>query len=371
MKIAILHDLYIPLDSDGVSGEDNLVKLEISLLRKFGHEVIDLRRYATGIQRKILQTTVHVGGVGRVPNIKKGFVDVIHSHNLNQISGYGWLKETDVPVVQSLHNLRSFCPISIGWRNEKHCFDCIKSPLSVIKNRCGGVYGMSGSIRHLVTQRDRPQISKSRRLIASSHMMKDIFSKIYNAEKIDVIHNPGIPDTPIELDQFEERWLYAGRFVQEKGIIDIIRNWPDEEKLDIAGSGPLESQIRSEIKNRSNIQMIGTFKSDNRKIYGRYRGLIFASTWLEGSPLVVADAISNGLPVIAFGNSAVKEQIDISKGGFYCGKEINLIRLRLAIQQVRQAGLSLRKQCQLSGDNVLSTTFWVREIMNSLERAVV
>ena len=58
MKIAILHDLYIPLDSDGVSGEDNLVKLEIGLLRKLGHEVIDLRRHAVGIQRKILQATV-------------------------------------------------------------------------------------------------------------------------------------------------------------------------------------------------------------------------------------------------------------------------------------------------------------------------
>jgi glycosyltransferase involved in cell wall biosynthesis len=369
MKIAILHDLYLPIGAMGVSGEDNLVNLEITLLQERGHEIVDLRKYKSGLKRKLLQTSVHTLGIGQSPRLEKQSVDVIHSHNLNQLSGYNWLAETDIPVVQSLHNLRSFCPISIGWRQGQHCYDCLHSPISVIKNQCGGIYGIAGGLRHLVTQVSRPQISRPARLIASSQMMKDLFSQVYDAARIDVIPNPGISMSPPILDTFEERWLFAGRLVQEKGILEIIRNWPNSELLDIAGSGPLESQIREEISSRPNIRMIGTFHSQDSSIYARYRGLIFASTWMEGSPLVVADAISNGLPVVAFGTSAVKEQIANTGGGIFCDKRLTVESLESAFLQVRSAGISLRARCHLSGTTLLSTKTWIDSVENSLKEA--
>lgn len=370
MKIGILHDLYLPLESNGVSGEDNLVNLEITLLRELGHEVIDMRRHIEGFKRKIFQASVHASGFGNAPNFLDKSIDLIHAHNLNQLSGYSWLKDSKVPVVQSLHNLRSFCTISIGWRNGENCFECLESPTAVIQNRCGGIYGISGSFRHLVTQRSKPQLSHPARFIASSQMMKTLFSKVIDKKKIDVIHNPGVRKTLVDLDNFDERWLFAGRFTEEKGILDIVRNWPEHEQLDIAGDGPLFQQISLEIRGKSNIRLIGTFSSENKGIYSKYRGLIFASSWMEGSPLVVADAISNGLPVIAFGTSAVKEQMEKTHGGVYYGKRVTPEGLEAAFFQIRSAGISLRRKCYQSGVEILSPEIWIKMIEKSFLQAL-
>ena len=370
MNIAVLHDLYMPVGTDGLAGEDNLVDLEIRLLKDLGHKVIDLRRIANGLERKFYQGAVHLSGVGYFPSNSLKEVDVIHSHNLNQYTGYEWMKHLRIPIVQSFHNLRSFCPISIGWREGEHCYKCLQNPMAALKYRCGGVYGMSGSLRHIVFQSDRPQLKAPSRIIASSNMMKNLFAKIFPDEYIDVIHNPGISVNPT-ISNFSEKWLFAGRLVPEKGILEILKSWPDEEYLDIAGSGPLERQIERMIISRPNIQLIGTFKNSSKTIYCKYRGLVFASSWMEGSPLVVADSIANGLPVIAFGNSAVIEQIQTTRGGFHLGKEVSSNALRLGMKWIREGDIKLREICINSGNLSLSPKIWIANILDSLQQSAI
>ena len=370
MHIAILHDQYIPTDVKGVSGEDNLVNLEIELLKDRGHLITDLRGIETGIKRKILQGTVHVFGYGKgLPPFNR-IPEVIHVHNLNQQTGYAWLKDCSAPVVQSLHNLRTFCSISIGWRENKHCYECLMRPTSVLKYRCGGVYGVSGGLRNIVFQRNRPQLHFSRRLIASSEIMKNLFSEVYPEHRIDVVHNPGIRQFPDKDEQIPRGWLFAGRLVREKGILDLIEYWPSDEVLDIAGSGPLFLEIRKMIQNRPNIKLIGVFNKNDQSIYSKYEGLFFASTWMEGSPLVVADALANGLPVIAFGTSAVIEQISNTRGGIFMGVEVTALNIERGISFVRENRTDLRANGLSSSEGFLSPNRWIGQIEKSLSRAV-
>jgi glycosyltransferase involved in cell wall biosynthesis len=362
MRVAILHDQYLPNNTLGVSGEDNLVDLEVSLLKERGHQVIDLREIESGLKRKFLQGAIHVFGYGAGLPSLKSVPDVIHVHNLNQRTGYAWLKNSPAPVVQSLHNLRTFCAISIGWRSEKQCFECLKRPT---------FYGLTGSLRNILFQRNRPQLRFSNRLIASSEVMKRLFSEVFPENRIDVIHNPGIQLEQIETNKNLKGWLFAGRLVYEKGILNLIDKWPKEELLDIAGSGPLSEEIKLRVKESPNIRLIGVFEKNNKAIYRDYEGLFFASTWMEGSPLVVADAIANGLPVIAFGKSAVIEQISKTNGGIYMGEDISREAIRNGISIVRNKSSELKFNCQISSQGFLSTNRWISQVEESLRLATV
>ena len=366
----MLHDEYIARNTQGVSGEDNLVDLEIKLLQEKGHEVIDLRGIEFGLRRKILQGSIHVFGFGKgLPKFREN-CDVIHVHNLNQRTGYAWLKNSSFPIVQSLHNLRTFCPISIGWRDGNQCFECLDNPTSVWNYQCGGIYGIAGSFRHILFQSNRPQLLYPRRLIASSNMMKNLFVNVFPPQQIDVVHNPGVVATQLDFLRPRKGWIFAGRFVEEKGVVSLIENWPEEETLDIAGNGPLLPKVMALIEKKSNVKYIGTFKNDEKAIYGNYEGFLFASTWMEGSPLVVADAICNGTPVIAFGSSAVIEQIAMTDGGFYMGVRVTKEGLRRGISQVRTNRTNLFNSCLKASSGVLSPEHWIQNIEHSLKLAV-
>jgi glycosyltransferase involved in cell wall biosynthesis len=369
VRIAVLHDQYLSQGVNGVSGEDNLVNLEIELLKDRGHEIIDLRGIETGLRRKLLQGSIHVFGYGTgLPSMRK-LPEVIHIHNLNQKTGYSWLARSPAPLVQSLHNLRAFCSVSIGWRSNHECYECLKNPGSILRHSCGGLYGVLGGLRHILFQRNRPQLHYPSRIIASSEMMKNLFSQVFPRARIDTIHNPGIRVADNGTGLSPKGWLFAGRLVPEKGILNLIKYWPETENLDIAGSGLLHDQVRALTKDRPNIRLIGVFPNEDRTIYHRYEGLFFTSTWMEGSPLVVADAIANGLPVIAFGNSAVKEQISLTGGGVLMETELSRDSILDGIATVRARAVELRSWGIHASQKQLSTTRWISQIENSLRLA--
>ena len=126
MRILVLHDPYLPVTMGAVGGEDNVAKLEIETIAKRGHEVIDGRLMDIGIGKKLNQLRAQTIGSNPdvVEKIRATNPDVIHTHNLNQRSGYSWMNQTNIPVVSSIHNYRLFCPSSIAYRSGHHCLEC-------------------------------------------------------------------------------------------------------------------------------------------------------------------------------------------------------------------------------------------------------
>ena len=135
-----------------------------------------------------------------------------------------------------------------------------------------------------------------------------------------------------------------------KGILNIINSWPSEEKLKIAGDGPLLSEIKNIISSKPNIKLIGLYPPGDTSIYSKYEGLIFGSTWYEGSPLVVVDCLSTGTPVICTDESGASELIDISKGGFVIKGKLNEIKIKNAI-------IDIRNNFKLYSDNAIKSSF--------------
>lgn len=106
-------------------------------------------------------------------------------------------------------------------------------------------------------------------------------------------------------------FIFIGRFHKQKGFMDLLeimleckKSYPGI-KLLVIGGGDVHNEklFRNEIsKNRleNNIEFIG-FISDNRKyIYLNESELFLMPSYYEGSPLVILEAFSNGIPVVAY-----------------------------------------------------------------------
>jgi glycosyltransferase involved in cell wall biosynthesis len=181
--------------------------------------------------------------------------------------------------------------------------------------------------------------------------MAETMKSILPESKTTILRSPGITKPKNQsINKERNDWLYAGRLTPEKGILNIINSWPREENLDIAGDGPLLSEIKNIISSKPNIKLIGLYPPGDTSIYSKYKGLIFGSTWYEGSPLVVADCLSTGTPVICTDESGASELIDISKGGFVIKGKLNEIKIKNAI-------IDIRKNFKLYSDNAIKSSF--------------
>lgn len=118
------------------------------------------------------------------------------------------------------------------------------------------------------------------------------------------------------------RIIMVGRLSPEKGYERIIplakylmSNYPDWQ-IDIFGEGEEEVTLKKKFENESlkNINMHGAVK-DIRKEFGKAK--IFAMTsYTEAMPMVILEAKSHGLPVIAYKNEGTSLLISDNKDGF-------------------------------------------------------
>jgi len=373
MRILVLHDPYKPIANGSVGGEDNLVQLEIEQLSGQGHEVIDGRSFDSGSMRKFNQLRAQSYGSHSdvLLTISRTKPDVIHTHNLSQRSGYKWMNQTDLPIVSSIHNYRLFCASSIAWRSGQNCFECRdRSSMSALRHHCDGARGAVNASRQLLLQPSRPQIHSPKLFLTGSEMMNQALSPIIPNSKFRILRNPGLPvQQTLDPPKSRKGWLFAGRFVEEKGILDLVRNWPSGEYLDLAGTGPLQEEIMGLIKTRPQIRMIGTFPPGTLEIYYNYEGLIFPSTWLEGSPLVIADALSTGTPIVALDVSAACEQVELSRAGVVIKGGLSVGKLQSAFQEIRLNSLNYSKNALLASRTTFSLENWSFRLSQFLSEA--
>ena len=380
MKIGLVHDPYSPISLGSVGGEDNLVELEVSLLEARGHEVKRIMRILDGAKRQVTHGVITASGRGLSPIDKKSFdsLDLIHTNNLSLVSGYSWVEKSRVPVVSSFHNYRPLCPISISWRDGNLCFECRDiSPFKAVQHRCGGVVGLLGSIRKGVLQRHTPEIRTPSHLIFTSNKMAAAYQVSTKISNFDVLHNPSrlkVTNNSFETSSsnttHRKGFLFAGRLTPEKGIIELIERWPEQEQLTIAGSGVLENKVRKLCDSRDNIKFYGTFSPHDHNFYGQFEALVFPSSWLEGSPLVVIEAISMGVPVIATVTSSATELIEQSQCGITIPQNYSTEELRRAVTKLRMNANTYRRNGLVAGETLFSPETWIKNLESIFENVL-
>ena len=150
---------------------------------------------------------------------------------------------------------------------------------------------------------------KSKGIIAQTKMAKDYYLRFFHHKNIRIIGNPIRIISPKKENEKENIVLMVGRYINTKNqdkLIDLfldldIKGW----KLILVGYDHLKQNISNkleEIINRRNAhdRVILTGKQADVDSYYR-RSKIFAFTSVsEGFPNVIEEAMSAGLPVIAF-----------------------------------------------------------------------
>ncbi len=142
------------------------------------------------------------------------------------------------------------------------------------------------------------------------------------AEKIFVKPNFVDPD-PGERSQPGDYALFVGRLSPEKGVSTLLAAWSrlgPSIPLVIAGDGPLRPRLEAEVA-KNNLRQV-SFRgrlnpSETRAAMKQARFLVLPSLWYEGFPMVMAERLACGTPVLGSRLDAIEEIITDGRTGLH------------------------------------------------------
>lgn len=317
MKILLVHCHYrLP------GGEDAVFAAERAMLERHGHEVLVYERSneetAHGLPKALLPlhavwNRAAARDVKRIIQTKN--VDAVHIHNTLLLLSPAVVraaKHTGVPVVQTLHNFRLFCPNGILLRGGQVCEDCPHHGLAcAVRHRCYrgslaqtlvvaaayGLHRLLGTWRGVtmvaLTEFDRRKLLEFNRL----HPM-------FDADRLVVKPNPVcVPDGPVTpWEPRKNQMLFAGRLEELKGLRTVLEAWrllgDAAPTLLVAGDGPLGDWARAQ--NLPNVRFLGQLsRTELHARMAESRAVVAASLCYESFALVPAEAHALGTPVLA------------------------------------------------------------------------
>jgi glycosyltransferase involved in cell wall biosynthesis len=117
--------------------------------------------------------------------------------------------------------------------------------------------------------------------------------------------------------------LFAGRLVEEKGVGFLLEAWKGLSspiRLKVIGEGPLAARVAEAAAADKRIEFLGPRnKGEVLEAMRDAAFLVFPSIWYEGFPLVIAEALATGLPVVASRLGAMEEiHTDGRAGRLFC-----------------------------------------------------
>lgn len=375
MRIAFVHSFY---SSRSPSGENECVLSQLEALREAGHELLLLARHTDRDQNLPAYAARAafrvVTGFGPDPTdrLTRFRPDVVHVHNLFPNIGTRWVRRWPGPLVATLQNFRAFCANGYLLRAGAVCTACPDGrPIAALQHAC--YRGSRTATLPLVVKNARgvehdPLLAHADRVVAVSERASSVYARYgVSASRLEVIPNyvarvrTAATDPPSS-----ERWLGAGRLSPEKGFRELLAHWPPDVPLDIVGDGPDRDVLERETTSGA-VRFLGAVpRGQLRERLGAYTGLAFPSRWYEGSPLIVAEGLEAGLPIVALrGNTASDIVLSHGVGEVYDDRE----SLDSAIGRVRDAGRRLRQHARRCFEAVFTQEAWTASIVRCYEHA--
>jgi glycosyltransferase involved in cell wall biosynthesis len=351
MKILIIHTAY-----RFKGGEDSVVESEKKLLQENGHDVYSLifENPANPIKALALFFITLFNPFSYFSVIKAIKVfqpEVIHVHNWHfaaSPSVFRAARKRKIPVIYTLHNFRLLCPSGILFHQRKLFLDSLQQifPWNAVKKR---VYRNSMLqtfwLAFVVWFHHRTGTwNKVDKYIALTAFSKNIFvssnSTVFS-QKISVKPNFIYKNESHEVKRQSNSFLFIGRLSEEKGIdclLEAVKVTGLE--LKIGGNGPLIESIKDISEKYFNIQYLGSLeKAQVQQYMQRCTALIFPSVWYETFGLVVIEAFSQGLPVIASNIGSMSSMVKDGYNGllFEAGNSADLQAKLIEWQNKSQA----------------------------------
>jgi len=333
-------------------GEDNVVDEEIKLLKQNGHDVklyeidnLKIDSISKKIQTGFEITYSNNAKKSLTEELKHFQPDIVHVHNFFPLltpAIYDACIESNIPVIQTLHNFRLICPGALLLRDGNICERCITgSAYNAVIHKCYRSSRLQSlAVARMVSyhRKNNTWANKVTRFIALTEFSKSKFVEAgFPSSQITVkpnfvnrsvdleINSKGADTNNITNDQ--PYALYVGRLSKEKGINTLLDAWQHIDLgLNIAGDNMLEDTLPA---TNTNVHFLGEI--DNSQVHTQMKNaqfLVMPSICYENLPMVIIEAYSCGLPVIASNLGAMKEIVKNNESGllFEAGNSKDLAR---------------------------------------------
>ena len=317
MKILLIHNDY-----QQSGGERAAVQAQRSLLRRYGHELIDyarnndeIRDYSTIAKALFFPRTLYSRRTYHelTKLLKSERPDVAHVHNVFPLmtpAVYHALADAHVPIVQTIHNFRFLCPNGLFFTHGQVCERCIHgNTLHAARLRCyrnslplSALYAAT-----IALHRQTGTFSRIDRFIAFTEFTKGklIEGGLASAEKIAVFGN-FLPDPmPLVVASFRRpnQVLFLGRLSPEKGPETFIRAAEQLPEITfvVAGDGPERSRLEALAENypARNVRFLGHVGADAKwDLLRQVQVTVVPSTCYENMPFAVLESWAVATPVI-------------------------------------------------------------------------
>lgn len=331
-KILIVHCHYKER-----GGEDSAVEAQLDLLSRRGESLgfkVAFEALSSSSIRGPFQTLQVACSLKKSARSKKWIEHILIKHRPNLIHVHNFFplitpeifsiaKSHSVATVMTAHNYRMFCANAQFFRNQQPCTLCLEG--STWNSVLHGCYRNS-RIQSLpmmglqnTARGEDAWWKKLDQLIVLTPFMYDLFKKGgIHSEKMAVLGNfvgnfvsnaraklQEQANDVLEVKPTRLQLLYVGRVSEEKGLQHLL---PQLEKvaktfpihLNIVGVGPLQSPLSRHFPDSSWLSWCGK-KSQAEVIAHMSKSdyLVVPSLWYEGLPMVIVEALSVGLPVLA------------------------------------------------------------------------
>lgn len=111
---------------------------------------------------------------------------------------------------------------------------------------------------------------------------------------------------------------YIGRFSQEKGIVELLEFFNKlEEKMIIAGTGPLLMNVKLICDNAVNLDYIGEFLPNKVVNFFKKIDVLIIPSYEEAGPLVGIEAMAAGKIIFSTKVGAMEERLKNTKNDFW------------------------------------------------------
>lgn len=320
MKILLIHNSY-----QYKGGEETYVESLRLLLENRGHKVFFYNKKSENIKSikdkisvalSLLWNTTTNNELTRIINEFKP--DIAHINNVYPLIGptvYYTCKKNGVKIVQTIHNYRFMCPKGLLFRKGNICELCtqLKFPFWAILYSC---YHQSylASFFLSLSYFLHKSIFKTFNTI-DTYIFPSQFTKQYYQNHLHIPENksvllPYFVQSPISKKKAkkEQYYLYIGRLSEEKGIIELLKRFKNNPRINlkVIGTGPLHQRLRM-YKKYKNIKMLGFIEREKiLPILQKAQALIIPSRWFEVLPFVYIEAITLGIPVLVPNNENFK-----------------------------------------------------------------
>lgn len=174
------------------------------------------------------------------------------------------------------------------------------------------------------------KIARARFVVCISHYCKSqamIFSQPRDWAKLHIVHCGVEPAAfePVEHTRQGKRMIYVGRLANVKGLpvmldaLAQVKKQLNEVELLLIGDGPDRTALEAQSKQlglSDQVRFLGYQSPEQVREYLQQCDLFVMSSFAEGVPVVLMEAMAVGLPVIATHIAGVSELVEDNVSGF-------------------------------------------------------